>query len=231
MRNLGPALAVALVTAAGGASAAETTFTYSGVVSEIIDPSAAPGVYVGEPVQFSATFDLSNKVNVSSTFYNIDAISGLPVSVPGLSTVSIATDPLASYDVKIGGHEFTQAEDLRFGQDFGLGAGKFPFFVFNGDTPLGLAMAAVDGGGFGLGTDPIAKLLHYYPATGVGGDDGVDGFLVATSLDANIAAAAVPEPGPWSLMVLGFAGLGALLRSRGLRRRDPVGPNATTAGG
>ena len=44
-----------------------------------------------------------------------------------------------------------------------------------------------------------------------------DGFNHLNVSEADVGQAAVPEPSTWAMMLLGFGGLGAMLRSR---RRD-----------
>jgi len=51
-----------------------------------------------------------------------------------------------------------------------------------------------------------------------GGNATYDGTLAFSALTA--AVTAVPEPGSWALMILGFGGVGALIRDR---RRQPFG--------
>lgn len=46
------------------------------------------------------------------------------------------------------------------------------------------------------------------------GDNGVDSSLLLDNVSIRGAVAAVPEPGAWALMILGFGGAGAALRRR-----------------
>lgn len=207
MRLNGIALALLLTATAFSARASYVTVTYKGVVSDVMIPAEAPGIQLGDVVTYSATFDPSTAVNVGSTLYNIDGISGLPVALPNLSTISLATDPNASDSITIGDYSFTQADDPDFGHTFGLGAGEFPFVVYNGTQLLGIDIGAQAANGLYFYSDPIAVLLHHTPATGYGGLDTSDNlsFLVDTDLDGAItAAAAVPEPSTWLMM--GLAG-------------------------
>lgn len=222
MRLNGIALALLLAGTAISAQAAYVTVTYKGVVSDVMIPAAAPGIKLGDVVTYSATFDPSTAVNVGATVFNIDGITGLPVPLPNLSTISLFTDPNASESVTIGDYSFTQADDPTFGHTFGLGAGRFPFVVYNGTQLLGLDMGAQAANGLYFYSDPIAELLHHLPATGTGGqepDEDNISFLVTTDLDgaiAAVAAAAVPEPS--SLLMMGLAGSLLAWRFRGRAR-------------
>jgi hypothetical protein len=217
MRLHGIPLALLLTATAVSAQASYVTVTYNGVVSQVMNPAEAPGIKVGDVVTYSATFDPSTAVNVGSTLYNIDGITGLPVPLPNLSTISLATDPNASDSITIGDYRFTQADDPDFGYTFGLGAGKFPFVVYNGTQLLGIDIGAQASNGLYFYSDPIAMLLHHTPATGYGGLDTSDdlSFLVDTDLDGAItAAAAVPEPSSWLMMALAGALLAWRFRAR-----------------
>jgi hypothetical protein len=205
MRSKAIALALLLTATALSAQASYVTITYHGVVSDVMIPAEAPGIHLGDIVTYSATFDPSTAVNRSSTIFNIDGITGLPVPLPNISTISIADDPNASESVTIGTYSFTQADDPTFGRTFGLGAGHFPFVVYNGTQLLGLDMGAEADDGLYFYSDPIAMLLHHSDATGYGGLDSSDdlSFLVTTDLDSAITAVtAVPEPSSWLMMAL-----------------------------
>jgi hypothetical protein len=226
MRLHGIALALSLAAPAFSAQAAYVTINYDGVVSQVMRPDEAPGIAVGDVVHYSATFDPARAVNVGATIYNIDGDTGLPVNLSNISTISIADDPLASDSITIGAYSFTQADDPDFGQDFGLGAGNFPFVVYNGTQLLGIDIGAVASNGLYFYSDPIAFLLHHAPSTGLGGLESSDdlSFLVTTDLDGAIAAvAAVPEPSSWAMM-----GLAAGLMAWRVRARAG-GPRARAA--
>lgn len=216
MRLYGIPIALLLTATAFSAQASYVTVTYNGVVSQVLNPAEAPGIAVGDVVTYSATFDPSKAVNVGATLYNIDGITGLPVSLPNLSTISIADDPNASDSVTIGDYSFTQADDPDFGHTFGLGAGNFPFVVYNGTQLLGIDIGAQAANGLYFYSDPIAALLHHVPTTGIGGLASSDdlSFLVTTDLDGAIAAAAVPEPSSWLMMALAGALLAWCFRAR-----------------
>jgi hypothetical protein len=210
MRLYGIPLALLLSATAFSAQASYVTITYSGVVSQVMNPAEAPGIALGDVVTYSATFDPFTAVNVGSTIFNQDA-----------------NGSLASDSITIGSYSFTQADDPDFGHTFGLGAGKFPFVVYNGTQLLGIDIGAQAANGLYFYSDPIAMLLHHTPATGYGGLDTSEdlSFLVTTDLDGAIAGVtAVPEPASWGMTALA----GALLAWR-LRRRSQTAVPRTGA--
>jgi hypothetical protein len=224
-------LCLLLAGTALSAHASYVTISYDGVVSRVMRPDEAPGIAVGDIVTYSATFDPSTAVDVGATIFNIDGDTGLPVDLSNLRTVSIADDPNASDRITIGSYVFTQADDPDFGQDFGLGAGNFPFVVYNGTQLLGIDIGAVASNGLYFYSDPIAALLHHAPTTGLGGLESSDSlsFLVTTDLDGAIAAAAVPEPSTWAMTGLALALFAALTQMPGVFRRL-IGVGAAASG-
>lgn len=221
-------LALALVTMSPAAHAGMLNIKYDGVITQVLDPESSFGFHVGDVIHYSVTFDPSKLVNISQTFYNIDAISGLPVAIPGLQTASLSDDPRASASVKVGSYSFTKFDALGYGQDSGLGAGNFPTVVYDGTTFLGAVLDVAASDGFELDTDPIAKILHYFPDNVLSFDDnsGNVGFIASTDI-ASAVTTAVPEPAVWLVMAAGFGIVGASLR----RNRSAIGGAivATTA--
>ena len=207
------ALAV-LATTSVPAHASLKKITYSGAITEIIDPDASFGFHVGDTIHYSVTFDDAKLVNVSNTFFNIDAITGLPVSIPGLQTASLADDLRASATVTIGSYTFSKFDALGYGQNY-LGVGNFPVVVFDGATFLGAVLDVATSNGFELDTDPIAKILHYFPDDTLSFDDntGGVGFIASTDVGHAIVSS-VPEPATWSILLVGFVGAGLSMRRR-----------------
>lgn len=200
---------------AANASAAETTIDFQGTVVATPDPTQAFDLVVGSPVNFSVTYDPDRLVDVSQTFYNIDAITGMPVAIPGLYTASLSDDPDAAFTLTAGSHSFTKFDTINYGQNL-LGAGDIPLAVFQNSTFVGVAFEAIADDGFIIDTDPIAVALHYFPTYGVGGDVNSNnpdwGFLISTDLPPLVVA--VPEPASWAMMIAGFGMIGGALRRR-----------------
>lgn len=210
---LATVVAVSVVEPAFGA---ETTINYMGTVAATPDPSQAFDLMVGTPVEMSVTFDPDRLVDVSSTFYNIDADSGLPVAIPGLRAASLSDDPDAAFTVTLGAHSFTKTDASNYGTPGDdLGVGNFPVVFYQGSTFEGVAFFTIAEDGFLLQLDPVAQALHYAPTYGVGGDfnspSPAYGFLITTDLPP-LQTAAVPEPAGWATMMLGFGLLGQWIR-------------------
>lgn len=209
-------VALAFAAMASAAQASMVNIKYDGVITEVLDPTASFGFHTGDVIYYSVTFDPSRLVDVSQTFFNIDFITGLPVSIPGLRTASLSDDPRASVSVQIGSYAFTKFDALGYGQDFGLGVGNFPVVVFDGTTFLGAVLDAGAPNGFELDSDPIARLLHYFPDDVLSFDDnsGNAGFVASTDI-AHAVTTAVPEPASWLMMIVGFGIVGCFSRRPG----------------
>lgn len=218
MRQLHLIAAVAAIAAASPAFASEITVNYTGTVVATPDPTQAFGLTAGSPISFSATFDPSQLVDRTGQFYNIDAISGLPVDIPGLRTVSLFDDPNAAFAMTIGADTLTIADDPNAGNG-SLGVGHQPVAIYQDTTFVGVAYAGLAADGLFVDVDPIALTLHYFPTTGIGFDVNSNnpglGLLISTSLPS-LTVSSAPEPSTWAFMLSGFGLAGALLR----RRRD-----------
>ena len=205
--------ALALAAMSPAARAGMVDIKYDGVITEVLDPSSSFGFQVGDVIHYSVRFDPAKLINVSQSFYNIDAVTGLPVAIPGLQTASLSDDPRASATVRIGSYSFTKFDVLGYGQDSGLGAGNFPTVVYDGATFLGAVLDVAAADGFELDTDPIARILHYFPDDVLSFDDnsGNAGFIASTDV-AHAVITSVPEPAVWLVMAAGFGVVGTRLR-------------------
>jgi endoglucanase Acf2 len=92
---------------------------------------------------------------------------------------------------------------------------------FNGgDVTADLFNGANGVGSFTFNTVDQTSFTSFFGFNGLGPvtsvvltpDDG--GFLLVSEIESGNAAAGVPEPATWSMMILGFLGVGALMRRR-----------------
>jgi hypothetical protein len=189
----GLAASLAVATAAQGAA---MIYTISGTGSGSLD-----GVSFTD-----AAFDIGL---LGDTNNLIDFGSGPPAITP-LSKASVRIDGFADADVA-GATRFGVARDLNLfffarANGFGGGADLFDFHVtdaqetaFDYGTPFGPVP------GFGL----FLSQFH-----DVGTSQGLLTFQAASGVTFSSESAAVPEPGAWAMMIVGFGGVGALLRRR-----------------
>ena len=180
------------------ASGPQTTITFGAVAPD------AGATFYGNPGAVSVGPDSFTTGDPDSLLF---AISGAPddgdYGVPYLSAqtdcdcsvnLSIATPGVTAFGFDFGGRFFpaTPLFATVNGETFDLGAeidaGQFFGFISSGPT-----------------IDSVLLFGH--------GDGGTDIDL----LDVVQSAGAVPEPASWALMLLGFGGLGGILR--GSRRR------------
>ena len=197
------------------AQAAFTTITWTGKVTQVLDPSQGPE-QVGDIINFSVTFDPSTITYVGNTVYDIDANTGLPDPMPDLRAATLAA-PGASASVSLDGYNFTEMDDVFYGVDRGLGVGTSPLVFFDGDTFIGASLTPVSqSDGFFIQTDPVAYTLGFFPAQGLGGNaDAADfGFYADIDTKDAVIAGAIPEPSAWVMAIAGFGVLGTMLRYR-----------------
>jgi hypothetical protein len=63
-----------------------------------------------------------------------------------------------------------------------------------------------------------ATMLYIASADSIGGSTGNEGALQVTFTGATLVSGAVPEPATWAMMLVGFGGVGMMLRSRTRRQ-------------
>jgi hypothetical protein len=115
------------------------------------------------------------------------------------------------------GVEFTGSNVVAFGADLyqnigagvqtpGAGAYEIVVHFLGGDPDAVFDFGVVSGGSFfGFTSDTAIDSL---------GITRLDGYAIIDN--ASFTTGAVPEPASWALMLIGFGGLGALLRRRGV---------------
>jgi len=121
--------------------------------------------------------------------------------------------------------------------DFGVAQGSVSGTVNNAllrtgaflapvDTPLLMSLTLITGAGVGGSGSPESATSHFSNSFEI--PLGMDAFVLADGVTANAGAwlvdnrrvgptTAVPEPATWAMLLMGFGGLGAMLR-----RRRPV---------
>jgi hypothetical protein len=202
------------------------TATYTGVLSSYIDPNgtigpagAHCGQHAGDTCPgFTAVFT-----------YNSDAILVTGGTGPGAEYQEgnggiSATLTIADFTIDIGGLGYEHRSSVN-GLSSIAGTPAVRFSPF-----LGTAYNNQDDGVWYLqmyvqsATDAPPELGtpadYPYPGSGAGTLRGPDGFGVGLYSDQlHVAFAPVPEPAAWAMMLVGFGGLGAMLR----RRRPALG--------
>ncbi|MGZ3403580.1 MAG: PEPxxWA-CTERM sorting domain-containing protein [Phenylobacterium sp.] len=204
---------------ASGAANAATTLDFSGVCRDCASVGTGTLTLNGAPTGAINTSDFvsfSYKSNlVSFTLNRSDIVAMLgsfDPSRPGATVIDI---------VQMGGTgwEFERNADGSWSVSSELGAS----LRGNGGGGGG-GGGFTGGGGGGGGSSPGVSGDGLTPIDGAGGFAGgsvggstrvVDDFGSTSSFQEDIASAAVvPEPASWALMIAGFAGLGAVLRTR-----------------
>ena len=219
MKSLIFAAAAACATAlAAPASAAVQVLNFSGAIC-----GAAGGQTCSNAGQISAAYGDTAELDVR--YRAIDSVTGLPTEdflrrwssfgdLPGVayagggaaSVVEIFLKPAKGYEVSLLDFDFASFQRRVPNVPIRIGAGggeviQQGVFSTGGATHSSLA---VNSDYFTSGI-----VLRFGPN---GFDAGVDNIRFDVR-----QAAATPEPGAWALMLLGFGGMGAMLR----RRRPP----------
>lgn len=148
--------------------------------------------------------------------------------------VTVASGALLDYEITAGSHTWTLSDDTLNGFVNENGIGPYPFVAFDG-TPtklLGVEANATNGEGLMLTSEPGDFLLDFVSdVVTILDSDGRLVALIDTTLDDNIlaaraedlAAAQVPEPSSWMLLMLGGVAFSTVARRRTSPERMPIG--------
>jgi hypothetical protein len=205
MRTILPSLAVAFVLAASGASAATYEAYLPGM---LVAAGNDPNLQVGFPVTMTARFDQS-----MITGFNPVTLSGV-ADVWGL--------PLSGYDyyqLTVGPLVYSSRADILDGE---LG----PLIAFSGGK---ITRFTTESDGYTFAPRPLVTTGLWYqdPNTIQVGWSIYSGYRTDGAIGAwdfaDSFVRAVPEPATWGLMLAGFFGLGAALRSRRRQSRTVLG--------
>lgn len=202
----GLALAAALASQANAA-----TITQAG------DPGVSQGGATPNSDAAAAAFDAANTPSFIETFEDADA-DGFTFSVGtitnaptggGASVFGFNTTPGGQYVLELYG----QAPTFTFTN----AVSAFGFYL-SGVQLDNLTVNFVDGGQQSIGIINNGSGVQFFGASGF--SSAVSGFSIGNTNDIigiddlrfTAANTAVPEPGVWAMMIVGFFGMGAMLR-------------------
>ena len=167
------------------------------------------------------------------------ALTAAPVLMGGLLYLNasatgtvIQPDPI----VNAAGNPVTFVTSDALNLSTGLDHGVFTWTFANGDTLSGLMLEDDTTVDFSTNSGPFTQTLTFTGGTGgLAGTTGTrfgEGLLAPTGFSISGAGAlqqpGVPEPATWALMLLGFGGIGVMVRS--LRRKGVAATCASTQG-
>jgi len=177
--------------------------------------STFPGRLIGPPVPLSDSVPTGVAVGPDGTRY-VAELTGFPFTRGAAQIYSIAP---GSSTANVYATGFTNLTDLAFGPDGNLYALSYDL-----DSLLG-----PDGGGGIFRVSPSGSAESVF-STGLlnptGMTIGSDGSFYVTTFSGGgpgsgqvLKISAVPEPGTWALMILGFAAIGLAVRRTNRTRR------------
>lgn len=215
------ALAATIVLAGGGAAQAATAFNAD---------LAAPGVYFGtgnpngsftietvdgvevgirakefkgaSPTPVGNVYNFGLGTSISFDFSFNPGVDGSPVNLAGLSSIirikNVGTGGTANVDAALLGNATSASAPGGF-----QNSERLSFGIFNGGPIFNFG---------NINYNPSVDSTYLVDFT----VSGRDFAPVTSSIVINQGAgAAVPEPGAWALMIVGFGAAGAMLRRRG----------------
>ena len=196
------------LSATQAAVAAPVEIHVAGVVTTLGFPlpgTSPDGVIVGDAVTMRVRFDTSSLFDVTdqANFYfgpglytNLQAAR---LSVPG-----------TFLDVTVGPNHFTQDAQAPLFPNFLFPTGG-PYVLFNNGHFFGVDFSAIGDHLASFATAGAApQLFDFVGGNYLDGGPSYGGFLDY----ANATSHGVPEPGVWSLLIMGFGLTGAALRRR-----------------
>jgi len=223
---VGAAAAAGLLAFAGQADAAVYTATYTGQVGNVLTEGTYANFFAGSDVASGTAF---------KAVFRWDEADADPSSVDSPPDFSIYSGALTA-TLTVGASTFAfAADDGLLGQADGDNSAIIHGLTADYAPNLRYALQLYVNGGAGLVSSWDWRTTRTYDLTGAAVDGGVAfvefsddpaaccsvvgsaaAYLTATSLtvarEGDVAA--VPEPDAWALMILGFGGAGAMLRTR-----------------
>jgi PEP-CTERM motif len=175
---------------------------------------AAAAMFAAPVAQAATVFNL--------TFTGATSVFGSPSQVNGTGTVTTtggSGSGLENADLSSAGFQITDIDITLNLAHFGLGnTVAADLTTFNGN-PVAFGYLGTDPAGAGL-LDPKIVLTAFWGGNTFTVSDSIKGqrnFFTGT-FDVSPAVAGVPEPASWAMLILGFGGIGMMLRST--RRRQ-----------
>jgi len=192
--------ASAALVAMAPAQAATVTETYDFTLGNFVDPFAGATAPVSTvTASFTLTFDPTVSYSNETSGITVNALNLTLDSAVGFSTYPGAT-PTDPYFISIGGIENGAGDVFGGTNDFVLQ------LEFANEASLGSpTLPLCSDPGYFCGPAPADSYASGYTSSGY-----PNSFFAATSA----SVAAVPEPATWAMMLVGFGGLGAAMRSR-----------------
>lgn len=197
--------AAALSVLSTAASAALVQVDFTGGIFGVVKSPFVGTVFNGDTLAGSLVYDDSLKPGAGSGLFNA------PIAVgAGIPNLSLTINSINTYNIEITEPAFIQFANgnfngVVFSQNFNYQGNEYTL-SFQGGT-----------GQVHLASDPLLATL-------------VAGFI--WNGDANITVtpftpqvAAVPEPSTWAMLILGFAGVGAMAYRRSRKSSVRVGPS------
>lgn len=214
---------LAIKLAALGMAAALATQANAATITQAGDPGVGQGGATPNSNAAAAAFDAANTPSFIETFEDADAdgftfSAGTITSTPaggGSSVFGFNTTPGGSYVLEL----FGQSSTFTFTN----AVSAFGFYL-SGVQLGNLTVSFVDGGQQSIGITNNGSGVQFFGASGF--SSAVSGFTIGNTGDIigvddlrfTSANAAVPEPSVWAMMIVGFFGMGAMLRRAKARR-------------
>jgi len=192
-------LAAALTLPASAGAAVRYDFAGTFTTSDIASSFAVEGGFTSGTGSYSGFVEFDAADPGPNTFIATDAFLSI-----GSYTFGFADPAFSSVSADVTPPDFTLL--LLSLEDFSA-VNLFDFLVFS----IHFSNATT---GIGQNLDPALGSVNINLA---GDSDALNGTGIVTSFDLTDAPPAVPEPGAWLMMIVGFGLLGAALRFRGHR--------------
>jgi len=161
----------------------------------VLDYTATDGA---APAEADLTLNVSDVQNLVGGGFNVLGISG---QVDGDSITGLIANPNLP--------NASTSADGWFTYDNVFYAGQSPVL-----SNPGLLFTSASGAEYNLFSDNATTYELYQARAGIGYTEHSVGTLTAVDPPGGLNSVGVPEPASWTLMIVGFGGVGAILRRR-----------------